>query len=296
MTISRAARPVLALALLLAVSACAERGGTGSPAPSPTATADLPADDDALVLQVEHVGGFVTPGMLASRLPLVTVYADGRVITEGPVIAIYPGPALPNVQVTRIEPDQVQDLADRALAAGVGETGDLGSPPVADLPSTRFTLNTDAGPVVREVYALLDPDSGLDPGPDGGGVTEEQATARARLWDLQTTLTDLGLGGEQQPYTPEAVAAVVLPWMPPEEGVAHPDVVWPGPPLPGDSMTPPLEAGCVIADGEQARAVLDAAASATTVTPWLSDDGTRWSVTFRPLLPHETGCDDLIPG
>lgn len=289
------ARPVVVVALLVALTGCAERGsGTASPQPSPTVS--LPDGEDALVLQVEHVGGFVTPGMLAGRLPLVSVYADGRVITEGPVIAIYPGPALPNVQVTRIDREQVQDLADRALAAGVGERGDLGAPPVADLPSTRFTLNTGAEPVVREVYALLDPDSDLDPGPGGGGVTEEQAAARARLWELQSTLTDLGLGGEQQPYVPDAVAGVVQPWVPPEEGVEHPDVVWPGPPLPGDPMSPPLELGCVTATGEQARAVLDAAASATTVTPWLAEDGTRWSVTFRPLLPHETGCADLTDG
>jgi hypothetical protein len=41
------------------------------------------------------------------------------------------------------------------------------------------------------------------------------------------------------------------------------------------------------------RAVLDAAARATASTPWVTADGTRWSVTFRPLLPDETGCADL---
>jgi hypothetical protein len=49
----------------------------------------------------------------------------------------------------------------------------------------------------------------------------------------------------------------------------------------------------VTAAGKAADAVLDAAKSATAVTPWTADDGTRWSVTLRPLLPHERSCADL---
>ena len=43
-------------------------------------------------------GGFVTPESLLARLPIVVVYADGRVITQGPQIDIYPGPLMPNLQ------------------------------------------------------------------------------------------------------------------------------------------------------------------------------------------------------
>jgi hypothetical protein len=42
--------------------------------------------------------------------------------------------------------------------------------------------------------------------------------------------------------------------------------------------------------------VLDAAGSANALTPWVASDGTRWSVTFRPLLPDEGGCTDLQQG
>lgn len=298
----RAARPVPGIALLVAlvaaVAGCAERGGGTAASPEPTPGVELPDGDDALVLQVEHVGGFVTPEMLAGRLPLVSVYADGRVITEGPVPAIYPGPALPNVLVAQIDPARVQELAERALEAGVRSSADLGTPPVADLPSTRFTLVTGSGPVVREVYALLPPDSGLDPGPGAGGVTEEQAAARARLWELQSELTDLGLGegSEQEPYRPDAVAAVVRPWTDPDPGMPElqqPEIAWPGPALPGETLNGMLELGCVTATGAEADAVLDAAGDATAITPWVGADGLRWSVTFRPLLPHETGCADL---
>jgi hypothetical protein len=54
-----------------------------------------------------------------------------------------------------------------------------------------------------------------------------------------------------------------------------------------------MDVSCVSATGDQARALLDAAGSANSATPWVTADGTRWSVTFRPLLPDESGCADL---
>ena len=285
-------RSAVALAALLLLSACAQRG-TATPAPqtSPEPTADLPADGSVLVLRVEYIGGFVTPSSLVSRLPRYSLYADGRLITDGPIEMIYPGPALPNVQVQQLDAATVQALTDRAVAAGVGETTDLGSPPIADMPSTRFTLTTAGGTVVREVHALAEH---VFEG-DGAetGLTEEQVAGRTRLRELLAALFDVG----QQPppvetYVPEAVAAVATPWLDPEDDLAHPEQPWPGPALPGESVGGPLDVGCVVATGEQAPAVLAAAATANAATPWLSG-GTRWSVAFRPLLPDESGCADL---
>src|ERR687894_11263 len=101
-------------------------GAAGSPGSSSPPVPLPPAG--SLVLRVEYTGGFVTPDTTAARLPLVSLYADGRVYTEGPVAAIYPGPALPNVQVTPVPQETVQQLAEQAMAAGVAETGDLGTP------------------------------------------------------------------------------------------------------------------------------------------------------------------------
>src|SRR4051812_32113999 len=110
------------LALVLVLSACAQRSDAGG-APAPASPGvDLPDDGDALVLQVASTGGFVTPEMLAGRLPLLSVYADGRVLSEGPVPAIYPGPAWPNVQLQQIDPATLQALVQHAFAAGVADT------------------------------------------------------------------------------------------------------------------------------------------------------------------------------
>jgi hypothetical protein len=283
--VTRALGPAAVLALLLLLSACAQRAGDAGAAP--TAPAEGPG---RLVLQVEHVGGFVTPEMLAGRLPLVAVYSDGRVIAQGPQIAIYPAPALPNLLVWQLDEAGVQTVVDRAVAAGVTGTGDLGSPPVADAPATRFTLVTEEGTYVREVQALFEL-------PDDGGLTPEQRTTRGELMGLVGVLTSpegpFGAAGPES-YRPDAVCAVVTEWAPgPEPELVQPEVAWPGPALPGEPLEERLGLSCVVARGAEAAAVLEAAAGANALTPWTAEDGGRWALTLRPLLPHETGCADL---
>ena len=260
----------------------------------------LPGAPDELVLQVAYTGGFVTPEMLAGRLPIVSVHADGRVITEGPVPAIYPGPAWPNVQVQEIDRAAVHTLVEHARVAGVTGTGDLGTPPLADVPSTRFTLATATETTVREVYALTE-SAGMDAGTSG--LTEEQLAARAELVGFLDELTDLPgtLGADAvspvAAYEPTAVAALVLPWT--GDPAAEPELARPASGGPARRCPATRRArpslGCVTATGEQAGAVVTAARAATRLTPWVTDDGARWAVSFRPLLPHESGCADL-PG
>jgi len=299
MTRSLATAPAAAVALVLLMSGCAERSPGQAAIPTldgMAPTVQLPDGDDALVLQVEHVGGFVTPETTVGRLPLVSVYADGRVFSDGPVAAIYPGFAWPNVQVSQADRATVQALVDAALAAGVAETGDLGTPGLADATSTRFTLTTATGTTVREVYALTEGQG------ETGDLTEEQLAVRAELLQLYTELTDLPYtlppqGTAPASYEPTAVAALVRPWVAPEGDPLldplgdQPALAWPGPPLPGEPVGPDLT--CALATGEQAQAVRAAAYGANTLTPWSTPDGARWSVTFRPLLPAETSCADL---
>jgi hypothetical protein len=191
----------------------------------------------------------------------------------------------------------VQELVALALAAGVPETTDLGSPPIADMPSTRFTVTTADGVVVREVYALVE--HVVEGDGAEAGLTDEQIAGRAKLREVLTALSDLGqqLTPDGQipvePYVPAAVAAVATPWIDPEDDLAHPDQPWPGPELPGEPVGGPVDVGCVVVTGDQAAAVMAAAASANAATPWASA-GARWSVLFRPLLPDESGCADLL--
>jgi hypothetical protein len=285
MTIRGVLRPALAAAIVLGLAACGEGGVTGAALPA-TASSE-PAATDGLVLRAEFVGGLVTPAAMAGRLPLVSVYADGRVLTEGPVAAIYPGPALPNVQEQHIDRAAVQALVDRALAAGVAETSDLGTPPVADAPSTRFTLVTAAHTYVREVTALWETP------PEGSGLTADQQAARKELSEFLAVLQGPPEGAASTPYAPTAIAAVATPWSDPQDGLAQPDVAWPGPALPGEPTGGLPDVTCVTATGDQVPALLAAAGSATATTPWVTPDGSRWSVMLRPLLPDESSCADL---
>jgi hypothetical protein len=294
----RAARTALVLTALLLATACGPRdpAGAAPTAPRETASPSAPsAPADELVIEVTHTGGFLTPELLAARLPLVSIHADGRVITPGPQIAIHPPPALPALQVQHVDRDAVPVLVDRALRAGVGEETDLGRPPVADLPSTRFTVRTPDEILVREVYAL----GAETPSGPGSGLTADQLAARVELQTLVRELAEPAsvlpddAVGEQEVYVPEAVAGVVTEWRDPGNDPAPRPVPWPGPPLPGEPFEPRLGLSCVLATGEQAGAVLDAAGTADTTTPWVSEDDRRWSVLLRPLLPHEKDCTDL---
>ena len=246
---------------------------------------------DDVVLRVDLVDGFLPRENLITRLPKVSVYGDGRVITGGPVIDIYPYPSLPNVLVQTISPAGVNALVTRALDHGVGSGADFGQPNIMDAASTRFTVLTDEGPLVSSANALGEGDGGLSAG---------QRSARSALRDLLDDLSDLSktLGpdavDEQKPYQPKVLAAVSREWTAPDSTdiPAQPERAWPGPTLPGGPVGTIPVIGCVTVTGEALDTVLDAATSANVLTPWTSDER-KWLVGFRPLLPEETSCADL---
>lgn len=288
MTIARTLRAATAASLFVLAAACAQTSDSG--APDSAAGASEPAADDrssadAAVLRIDQVGGYTSPAALAARIPIATVYADGRVLTQGPQTLVFPGPALPNVQVTRVAADQVDALVRRALDAGVGSAGDLGKPPVADAPTTRFTVNTDGGERSTEAYALAEGAGGAL----GTDLTAAQKAARQKLIDLRTEITDLSAHGtKSEAYRPAALAAYATPWTA-SDGVLRdqPAVAWPGPALPGKPLGGgAVETGCVTVTGDTTATVLAAAGKANAATPWTSG-GKRWQLTFRPVLPDE---------
>jgi hypothetical protein len=280
---SRRARALVVLGCL-ALTGCGGTGTVGPVAAAPGTTAPAPAGPDTVVLQVARTGGYSLVEVLWGRLPAVTVYADGRVLAPGPVGLVDPPTAWPGISVTQLDPARLPELVDRALAAGVAEEGSLGPAGVTDAPSTRFTVQTPRGTVVRQVDALVE-------GLGSPMLSDEQRAARQRLADLAEELT--GLTDPARSWTPEEVAVLAHPTAPgllARDGTPLdvPELAWTGPALPGERLTPGL--GCTVVPVAEVRA---AAAGASTLTPWTTPDGARWSLTFRPLLPHESGCADL---
>jgi hypothetical protein len=291
MTRLRGSWTAVAAVTLFLLGACArvDDTGAGSAAESAPASDAAVTDPDALVLRIERVGGLMAPDQQIGRLPVVSVYADGRVITQGPIPAMYPGPALPNLLVQQADPALVRQLVDKATAAGVGSGADLGQPGVADAPATRITVATGSGTRSVSAVALT------EASPDDPRLTAPQRAARAKLAAFVQEVTDLSVAAGMpaaQPYVPTAIAALARPYTRPQDGLPSPpaEMAWPGPGLPGQPVSGNL--GCVVATGDQAKAVWTAAQKANAITPWTSG-GKQWTVEFRPLLPDESGCADL---
>ena len=281
--------PIAAVAAVCLLGACARPAADASPAgASPAGASPAGAGADTVVLRVRQEGGFVPPERIVGRIPDVSVYADGRMITQGPQIAVYPGPALPNLQERRLDAAAVEKLVDEAVAAGVRTGADLGTPNVADAPATRIDVLHDGVTATVSAMALR------EAAPDDTALTAAQRAARAQLTALLTRLDEMAAGPGQQPYRAATVAALAQAYAPPQDGLPKQPgpVAWPGPALPGEYLNPDVKIGCVAASGAERDAVLAAADKANQNTPWTSG-GNEYTVTFRPLLPDESGCADL---
>jgi hypothetical protein len=285
----RRARRVLSLLLVPALfaGACAE-----TEIHDPWyAFVDLPdayAPND-LALRIAEVGGFTDSVYHLTRVPTISIYGDGRVISERrPESGAFPQHTLPQIVVRAISEEKVRDLAFLALQAGVGERALYDQPYADDYTTTRFTILLADGARHTGVYAR-----GLDDGLSPGDQAARQRLSefRDKLLDLSATLGD-GHISDESPYEPDAVAAVNRAWPYPSDFPvpARPERAWPGPALPGQTST--ADASCVEVTGPGLTELLAGAASADEATPWMWE-GQRYVVWFRPLLPDESSCTDL---
>ncbi len=285
---ARIGKLIVALATLaLLAAACGTEDANGGAGAGPI---DHPTGPDELVLRVEHVGGFVPVDWNLRSLPAFSLYGDGRLMVEGPVIEIYPGPALPNLQVTRLAEEAVQAILEAARDAGLMD-GDASYdfPCIADAATTRFTVVADGRTNVVEAYAL-----GLD---EGAGCPNVDVEARAPLATFERQLGDLrswlpeGSVGREEPYEPTEMRLYVQPYRGEPELEQEP-IAWPHEPglgAFGEPVDVLPEARCGVVSGQDlARLLLDAE-RANQLTPWTSG-GDDHALTFRPLLPDEHGC------
>jgi hypothetical protein len=274
---------LVALSLLVAGCGRLTKAGSGG-IDHPTGPADL-------VLRMDVGGGFVAPSYELRRIPTWSLFGDGRIITEGPQIEIYPGPALPSVQVQTITQDGIQAILEAAKAAGLlgpDRTFDQGC--VADAPTTTFTMYADGAKHVVSAYAL-----GMVPGSCPGEDTEARATLAkfsAKLSDLASWLPTGSLG-EQGQFEPSEMRVYVQPYAgSPEPGLHQTSIDWPlSDPLSsfGQADATYGDFRCGVVGGANLAKLLPDAQRANELTPWRSG-GTDYSLIFRPLLPDEHTC------
>jgi hypothetical protein len=292
-------RPAALLLGLTILAACAASPG-GSPGGDNDSDGAIEhPTGDALVLSVENRGGFVPVEFLATSMPTFTLLGDGRVIVQGPMTLIYPGPALAPLQQRTLTEDGIQQVL-----AAIAETGlfdaDLelrgAQNFVADAADTVFTLQAGDRDVTVTVYGL----GTLDPSTPMEGISAAEANAHRTLTQLNDRLmsidqwlpADAFADDGWQPYEPQAFRLYVRnadavppdPSLPPE-----PPRPWPvdgDPAAFGEPDAFLADTRCGVVEGEEAAAWLEELSRSTQLTRWTAGDQ-LYIVLPRPLLPYE---------
>ena len=282
----RLAFPAAFAVTALVAAACVAPAGATNPSASPSAV----IDPDRVVIRVDWEGGFVPPGINLSRLPVLLVMADGRVITQGPQDAMYPGPLLPNLQVRTLKPDTLADLLDRAADDGLLVDAAYPGGPIADAATTVLRITVDGVTYTQSAYALFESlDANGAEQPAGTPDAEGRAAMRSFL-DALTGLPDSAYSDASTSYVADGLRIYSSAYVPDPAADWLP-VEWPLDDLAtaGESAGEGLGIRCQVVTGDDLTTVLPLLEGANSATPFRSG-GTDYTLTARPLLPGERGC------
>ena len=263
-------RFIVVLALALTAGACgAPADGGEEPHP------------DAPLLQIRSEGGFAPVEFVLGRGPTYTLLNDGRLISEGPVAAIYPGPLVPNYLVGQVSEDDLAAILSIVDDMGLDEitevADDSAADFVADATTEVVTYWDENGTHVYSVYAL-----GIEPDPENPMTAGFLALLDA-IGNALATVDAVPYEGE----TARVVAGVAMAPIDPEfEDVRE----WP---LDDDTESwTELPNGwrCQVFDSE----ILTRFEDATQATTWLHPDpmmdAPTYTLLVRPLHPGEPDC------
>lgn len=299
----RIARPAALLLVILTIVACSRAGGGVPPSASPSiapsaapsgppASGD-PASADRALFRVTQDGGFVAPGAILGRLPVIVVYPDGRVIAQGPQIEIYPGPLMPNLQEHTLTAEALARLIALARDHDLLRTIHYDFPGIADATDTVLTIELDGATHKVSAYALAEGGVG-----GGAGVPVDGATmqGRAALRDFIDVLTGLPADAfmdQEHPYAADRIRIYA------GKGIVAHDVQLPQPvidwPL-ADLATAgqavvdrAVDVRCQALTGDDLKTVLPLLQQANVLTTFRSG-GQPYGLIVRPLLPGEPDC------
>jgi hypothetical protein len=229
---------------------------------------------------------------------MVVVYADGRVITQGPQIEIYPGPLLPNLVERTLSADALARLIDLARDKDLLRTVHYDFPGIADAPDTVLDIELDGQAYRVSTYALAEAGMGPDIEPGPGGLDEATIAGRAALRefvDALTAIPETDYVDEEHAFVVTALRiyagkAMIVPdsELPGEQ----PALDWPLEDLATageDASNPAIDVRCQVIDGEDLATVMPLLQGANTLSTFVSGDE-LYSLIVRPLLPGESGC------
>ncbi len=278
------------LAALVAGGCSAASGPSPSPAPSgsglPTGGLWLRATMTQAIPPINRFGWF----------PAVAITADGVVVTQGAVPAIFPGPLVSPLVGRSISAEGfgriVQAARDLGLLTGQSDfTG--GARPGQALGRIELVAGDPVVELVgdpgRVMQCITTP---CDPAP---GSPEAFGAFWQRLVDLQSWLgPELGPEASYQP----GAYAILVGSAPDPQGLPQAPADWPlDEPL--ATLGDPVGDGvhrCATVRGDDAAALRPALEAATQITAWTQDPSTSatFGLTVRPLLPGEDVCRELF--
>lgn len=261
---------VLVTLLALVAAAC---GGddTGS-------DISVPSDPDTVVLTVTSEGGFVPVEFNLDRMPRFVLTADRTLYYQGPVIEIFPGPLLPNVQVTSIGEDAFQEVIDLMAELGLPGTDERvdnsGAEMVADATTEFLTYYDENGAHRLGIYAL--------------GLVEGGSTDRVLATEVVQTLDQATVEGDSRPYQPERLQVAAGPAIQVEAGMSTVEA-WPLSTSVDDMPEWGFDWRCTEITGDEVKDLLTVFSEANHATLW-NTGVQQVSIKARPLLPGETAC------
>ena len=279
----------MAIGLVVLLAGCSSVGG--SPTPSSGAA-------QYALRATQHQS--IPPESQFTWLPYALITADGLVVTQGPVPAIFPGPLLPNLQGAPISEAGYDRVVTRARALGLLD-GDGDVTPPETMPGSlsglielrvEGALRQITGDPNRTIECITTP---CDPAP---GSPEAFGTFWREIGDLRSLVGD-ELGADA-PYHPEGYALLIGVTPPDDAGLAPQVLPWPletplaatGMPI-GDADLP----RCATIEGEDAATLEATFAAANQLTQWADaggDAADAMSIAVRPLLPGDDPCMELF--
>jgi hypothetical protein len=287
---SRLARPAALLAIAAVAMACVSAGAAGSMPSS------KPVDPATVIFRVSWEGGFVTPEMLLGRLPTVAVYADGRAITQGPVLAIYPGPFMPNLQERTLSQAGLERLIELAREKGLLKDAHYDFHGIADAADTVLEINLDGRRYRVSAYALAEAgsDGEIAPQIELEPVEVEGRAALREVIDALMTVPETDHVDQPHAYEFESLRLYVKPAEIVENSEfpgEQPPIAWPLDDLAtsGTAIDNPSADRCLVVEGDDLETVLPLLQGANQLSVFESE-GALYSLIPRPLYPDESGC------
>jgi hypothetical protein len=277
----------MVVAVVLLAAGCSS--GSGTPAPSGGAA-------PYALRATPHQA--IPPESQFTWLPYALITADGVVVTQGAVPAIFPGPLVSPLFGAPITEAGFSQVVERARTLGLLDgDGDFSPPePMPGALSGLIELRVDG--TMREITG--DPNSGIqcittpcDPAP---GTPEAFGTFWREIGDLRSLVG--GELGVDAPYRPEGYALLIGVTPPDDSGIEPQVVQWVlDTPLAaiGAPIGPDPLPTCGTVGGEDAATLEAAFSRSNQLTLWADKSLSEpVSIAVRPLLPGEDVCRDLF--